>query len=264
MNRQTSVNPILYIIIMLAMVAMIIGGIVVLFPYIGKSENKKVTETGRQYLQELEARDVSAIDAELRRQATSEVTAGMDVWEKLNYYDTYIFGDSRCETFLWCGLKTEHVFAEKSATIKYIEDYIDTIASAKPGNIVLSYGMNDMGMYVYDPEHYWEDGDDYVEAYDMYINMIREVSPDSNIFINSIIPVQESALELQPRWEAVDEWNAAIKKYCEANDVGYIDANFIAYDYGDYFDDDGVHFYNQMILDDWGETILKAVEKKVY
>ena len=264
MKKQNSANPIISIIIMLAMIVMIIAGIVVLFPFIGKHENREVTARGRRYLQEQAEKDISVVDAELRRQSASSDTADMDVWEKLNYYDTYIFGDSRCETFLWCGLKTEHVFAEKSATIKIIEEYLDTVASARPGNIVLSYGMNDMGMYAYDPENYWEDGDAYVEAYDSYIKMIKEVSPDTNIYINSIIPVMDRALESQPRWAAVDEWNAALKKYCEENDVGYIDADFIAYDYGDYFDDDGVHFYNQMILDEWGEAILKAVEEKEY
>ena len=155
------------------------------------------------------------------------------------------------------------MFADKSTTIKYIGEHIEEIQNAKPKNLVLSFGMNDMGMYAYDPDNYWETGDDYVVAYNSYIEMIREVSPDTNIYINSIIPVLDVALESQPRWAAVDEWNAALEAYCAENDVGYIDTTFITYEYGDLFDDDGVHFYAQSALDAWGDAILEAVEERM-
>ena len=243
--------------------ALIILGVIVFIPGGRKNSHSEAVQQGISYVQSQEQRDVSHIDEAQRKQDLSAETEGMSLWEKLNYYDTYIMGDSRTEPFLWSGLKPEHVFADKSTTIKYIGEHIDDIASTQPGNLVLSFGMNDMGMYAYDPDNYWETGDDYVVEYDEYIDQIREVSPDTNIFINSIIPVLDVALESQPRWAAVDEWNAALEEYCAANDVGYIDTTFITYDYGDLFDDDGVHFYSQTALDAWGEAILDAIEDEM-
>ena len=264
MKNRNSVNPIFSIIIMLASVILIVLGIIVFIPFFGKTSSTETVQQGVQFLQEQEHKDITGIDSELRKQTAREDTEGMDLWEKLNFYDTYIMGDSRCEPFFWSGLQMEHVWAEKSATIKYIGEHIEEIAAARPGNLVLSFGMNDMGMYVYDPENYWETEADYVEAYDYYVNLIREASPDTNIYINSIIPVLDVALDSQPRWAYVDVWNAALQEYCSENDVGYIDTTFITYMYGDLFDDDGVHFYSQTVLDSWGEAILEEVENRVY
>ncbi|MBQ9031002.1 MAG: SGNH/GDSL hydrolase family protein [Parasporobacterium sp.] len=264
MRQRNSGNPFFTILIMLASVVMIVVGIIVFIPFSQRTGSTQQTAQGIASVRDMEARDISAVDSELRKQMASEETQDMDLWEKLNFYDTYIFGDSRCEPFFWSGLQVEHVFAEKSATVKYVGEHIDEIAAARPGNLVLSFGMNDMGMYAYDPANYWETGDDYVVAVDEYIRMIHEVSPDTNVYVNSIIPVLDFALDSQPRWAAVDEWNAALKAYCDESGNGYIDTTFIAYDYADLFDDDGVHFYSQTILDEWGEAILKAVEAKLY
>lgn len=263
MRKQRPVSKLNTGLVLLAQIVLIILGVIVFFPSGRKKSDPAVVQQGISYVQSQEQRDVSGIDTAMKKQDLSEETAGMDLWEKLNYYDTYIMGDSRTEPFLWSGLQTEHVFADKSTTIKYIGEHMEDIANAKPGNLVLSFGMNDMGMYAYDPDNYWETGDDYVIEYGEYIDQIREVSPNTNIYINSIIPVLDVALESQPRWAAVDEWNAALEEYCRNNDVGYIDTTYITEEYGDLFDDDGVHFYSQTVLDSWGESILEAVEKKM-
>ena len=264
MRQNSSNNPIFQLILLLVATVMIVLGIIVFIPFVKKKSNTQVTAQGRTYVSQLEQKDISTVDAELRKRTMMTNTDGMGLWEKLNYYDTYIMGDSRCEVFLWCGLQTEHVFAEKSTTIKYIAERIDDIRGSQPGNLVLSFGMNDLGMYVYDPDNYWETALDYVEAFDGYIQMIKEASPDTRIYINSIIPVQPQAIEMQYRWALVDEWNAALEKYCSGTDVTYIDTAFIAYDYADLFDDDGIHFYADSAIRSWGEAILDAVEQNMY
>jgi len=262
MSRKP-VSKLHMMILILAEAALIILGVIIFIPAGKKSSNQSVVQEGVDYVLQSQGKDESYIDASMKKADLSAETEGMNTWEKLNYYDTYIMGDSRTEPFFWSGLQVEHVYADKSTTIKYIGEHMEDIEQAKPGNLVLSFGMNDMGMYAYDPEHYWENGDDYVEEYAMYIDQIHEVSPDTNVYINSIIPVLDVALESQPRWAAVDEWNAALKAYCEANDVGWIDTTFITSEYGDLFDDDGVHFYSQTVLDAWGDAILEAVEERM-
>ena len=245
-------------------VLIIIGAVVLLLPSGVPRSSQTALSEGVSYLKAQENRDISGVDRELRMRVSMEALEGMDTWEKLDYFDTYIMGDSRTGIFIWSGINPDHVWAETSTTIKWIGEKIDLIADAKPGNLVLSFGMNDMGMYDYDPENYWDTAQDYVEEYKDYIAMIREVSPQTNIYINSIIPALEAGIERQPRWAMAPEWNAALKEFCDEYDIGYIDADYIAEEYGDYFEDDGVHFYLQAALDSWGETILEAVEEKEF
>lgn len=259
LKRSAIVNAILT---PLACVVLVIASaFILLLPSGTKSSDTAALATGISYIEGLESRDVSSVDRELRLRVTMDALEGMDTWEKLDYYDTYIMGDSRVEPFLWY-LKPEHVFADKSTTIKYIEERIDDIASAKPGNLVLSFGMNDIGMYEFEPEDYWETAEDYVEAYPYYIDLIREASPETNIYINSIIPALEAGIERQPRWILIPEWNEALRKFCESYGVGYIDTTYITDVYGEYFDDDGVHFYVQDAVTDWGESILSAIQEQ--
>ena len=242
----------------------IIGAVVLLLPSNPPRSSEAAVSAGVSYIKEQEARDISGVDRGLRMRVSMEALEGMNVWEKLDYFDTYIMGDSRTAVFIWSGMNPDHVWAENSTTIKWIEEKADLIENAKPGNLVLSFGMNDLGMYEFDPDNYWETAEDYVEAYKYYIDLIREVSPQTNIYINSIIPALEAGIERQPRWALAPEWNAALKEFCDGYDVGFIDVDYIADEYGDYFEDDGAHFYLQAALDDWGESILEAIEQKEF
>ena len=242
----------------------IFAAVALLLPSGRPREDEAALATGKTYMKALEGRDASAVDRDIRMRVSMEALEGMDLWEKLNYFDTYIMGDSRTGLFIWSGITPEHVWAETSTTIKFIEENIDLIRESRPGNLVLSFGMNDLGMYEFDPDNYWETAQDYVEAYRYYIDMIREASPETNIYINCIIPALDAGIERQPRWALVPEWNEALRQFCESYDVGYIDVAFIADEYGDYFEDDGVHFYLQAALDDWAQAILDAIEEKEF
>ena len=260
MNRRNSSNPISMILITLAMIALIVAGVIVFIPFAsGSGKHAGTVEQGISYLKAQEARDVAALDVQVKERRDPAETEGMTPWEIMDYYDTYIIGDSRVEVLYWAGIQMEHVFVEKNSTIRYLDERMDDIAAAHPANLVMSFGINDLGMYSYDRENYWETANEYIEELDLYIRTIRERSPGTNLYINSIIPVQDYILEVQPRWELIGEWNEALKAYCAENDIVYIDADFIADEFGEFFDDDGVHFYEQAAIDAWGETIADAI-----
>ena len=264
MNRNHSVNPIWMILVTLAMIILIVTGVLVFLPFTsGSGKNAGIVEQGISYLKSQEAKDISALDVQVKEKRDPAETEGMTSWEIMDYYDTYIIGDSRVEVLYWAGIQMEHVFVEKNSTIRYLDERMEDIAAAHPANLVMSFGINDLGMYTYDPDNYWETADDYIAELDTYIRTIRERSPGTNIYINSIIPVQDYILEVQPRWALIDEWNAALQQYCSENDLVYIDANYIADEFGEFFDDDGVHFYEQAAIDAWGETIADAIVKRM-
>ena len=252
---QSILTPLMCVLLIAA------GAAVFLIPSKTAVSNPAALASGISYMKELELQDVSSVDQELRLRVSMEALEGMSTWEKLDYFDTYIMGDSRTALFTWSGMNPDHIWAESSTTIKWVEEKLDLIASVRPGNLVLSFGMNDMGMYEFDPYDYWETAEDYVEACQYYIDLIREVSPETNIYINSIIPVQESGIERQPRWVMVPEWNAALREFCASYGVGFIDVDYLAYVYADDFQEDGVHFYVQAALEDWGDSILEVVEQ---
>ncbi|MBQ9032894.1 MAG: SGNH/GDSL hydrolase family protein [Parasporobacterium sp.] len=240
------------------------GAVVFLLPSGKPQSSREAVQDGVAYIKELETKDITEVDQELKLRVSMEALEGMDVWEKLDYFDTYIMGDSRTAIFNWSGINPDHIWAEASTTIKWIEEKKDLIENAKPKNLVLSFGMNDIGMYDTDPEHYWETAEDYVEAYRYYVDLIREVSPETHIYINSIVPALPAGIERQPRWAIAPEWNAALNEFCSAYGIGFIDVDYLADRYAEYYEADGVHLYYMDALNDWGESILEAVENKEF
>ena len=80
----------------------------------------------------------------------------------------------------------------------------------------------------------------FVSEYKSVLTQIKEEVPDAHIFVNSIFPVQEKALEEEPILEKIPEYNDALKELCDSQTVAFIDNTDLVSE--QYYEQDGIHF----------------------
>ena len=63
---------------------------------------------------------------------------------------------------------------------------------------------------------------------------------DAHIYVNSILPVQDNAIEEEPALENIAEYNTELEALCDKKQVGFIDNTDLVK--ASYYEDDGIHF----------------------
>ena len=110
----------------------------------------------------------------------------------------------------------------QSTTIYTIAELLEEVAERKPRVIVISYGINDVGLY-------HDDGvEKYMEDFAGLIKDLEEAVPGVTVYVNSIVPCLESEYERARNWMAIPAWNAYIKNYCAEHGIRYIDVTDLA------------------------------------
>ena len=175
------------------------------------------------------------------------------IWKTLKDYDTLIMGDSRAQCFLiYDFMDEQHCLVMHSTTIYTIRELLPDVEARKPHVIVISYGINDVGLY-------HDDGvEKYMADFAELIAQLQEVDPGVKIYVNSIIPCLESEYDRAPNWMAIPSWNEYIKNYCEEHDIGYIDITDLANEHRDLYIDDGVHLVEEF-YPYWGAVLAARI-----
>ena len=109
----------------------------------------------------------------------------------------------------------------------------ETVKKLKPRVIFLSYGSNDVEMYE-------ENVSTFIKEYKKVIKTLSEDLPNTKIFVNSIFPVRKDALEKQPAYAYIEEYNKRLQKMCDELQIAFLDNTDIART--EYFEEDGIHF----------------------
>ena len=244
--------------------------------------DKYMAQQGKQIVESLEAKDVSAVESHMRAlesEAASETarseeeTNGDDTGkteeqkareERLNklnsgeepigpqFADTLILGDSRTEGFILYGLlDTSQIICERGADIHSIEENMDTLVNLNPQNLILSYGLNDVIAYGGDVERFEEN-------YRSILESLKANLPQTRIFINSIFPVRENALEKNSSFQYIGDFNEALGRLCAEMGLGYIDNSGICETYADLYEPDGIHVSKEFYWEWMKEIILDA------
>lgn len=175
------------------------------------------------------------------------------IWKTLKDYDVLIMGDSRAQCFLIYDLMDEqHCLVMHSTTIYNIADNLEAVADRLPRVIVISYGINDAGLYHdYGVENYMKDFAGLIEE-------LRQADPGVRIYVNSILPARATEYGRAPNWMVIPEWNAYIKNYCEEHGIGYIDVSDVVAAHEDLYIDDGAHFQEEF-YPYWGAVMAATI-----
>ena len=99
--------------------------------------------------------------------------------------------------------------------------------------VFISIGENDVTATNGDTELF-------IEQYTEVLDQISKELPEANIFVNSIFPVQQKAIDEEPKLADIPAYNEALSGLCESREIGFIDNTELVQD--QYYEPDGQHF----------------------
>ncbi len=150
-----------------------------------------------------------------------DVFMGDSVTEALPYYDF---------------LQEENVYAKKGIHINDIKKEINKIEVKDPINIYLLYGLNDMAAI----STKW-----FIDEYRELIHSLEAKFPNSNIYVQSILPVLSKAegKESGISNEKINEYNSKLIDMAKEENVNFLNIASIPNDKNkNLYEPDGIHF----------------------
>lgn len=192
------------------------------------------TSAGVEYIKAEEAGDITAIEEKisLLEQQDGSGEDGRSIKERFS--GAVVLGDSVAEGFEeYDILNASSVAAEIGVHLDELDGQITKVKELSPGVLFLYLGMNDVTATN-------GDVDRFISEYKSVLTRIREEVPDAHIFVNSIFPVQEKALEEEPLLEKIPEYNDALKELCDSETVAFIDNTGLVSEQD--YEQDGIHF----------------------
>lgn len=191
------------------------------------------TEQGLSYIRAAESEDVTTIEQkinQLERQDGGEDSRSY----KEKFASSIVMGDSIAEGFSeYDVLNASSVVSKIGVHLYELEEQVQQAADLNPQVIFLALGMNDVIATA-------GDTDQFLEQYEAVVAQLREAVPNAHIYVNSIFPVQDSAIEKEPELAQISEYNTVLRQMCDDLQLGFIDNTDLVQE--QYYEEDGVHF----------------------
>ena len=181
------------------------------------------------------------------------------IWSLFENYA--VLGDSRAVGFSYYHfLRDDRVFAAGGNTIRDIPDLIKDLKAIAPATIYLCYGLNDTGV------GHWENGEEYGKELRSVFDKLKKALPDTQIVASSILPATEAALQANPVWRKIPDFDKALEQACKEKGVIYVDNSELVEKYmSTLYDEDGVHlrpaFYPMWAKNLYMATVLAHIEQ---
>lgn len=191
------------------------------------------TEQGLSYIRAAESEDITTIEQkinQLERQDGGEDSRSY----KEKFASSIVMGDSIAEGFSeYDVLNASSVVSKIGVHLYELEEQVQQAADLNPQVIFLALGMNDVIATA-------GDTDQFLEQYEAVVAQLREAVPNAHIYVNSIFPVQDSAIEKEPELAQISEYNTVLRQMCDDLQLGFIDNTDLVQE--QYYEEDGVHF----------------------
>lgn len=236
--------------------------IIVVIVIIGKNikagnELKAEVEQGVSVVKQLETASVAEIESKISlaeaEKALAESIANAASGQEVSLLDRFananavVIGDSQALALsVYNILSTSNVLAKISQHAKDSDEYINNAISLNASYVFMTYGMNDLGIY--------SNGTQFADAYGAQLEKIRQGLPNAQVFVTSIFPAQQSAINKQPWLNAdnLNDFNTALKAKTEELGMVYIDCNNLVEE--QYYEPDGEHF-TKSFYSTWARTM---------
>ena len=185
--------------------------------------------------------DVSKADKKIKELETQERETEQDAEEQPaseKFADCLVLGDSITQGLYEYGvLDQANVQADRGAGVsagdnEKLADHIARAKEMKPSVLFLSYGMNDVGAQN-------GEADGFIKAYRPVIRDLKKSLPDTKIYVNSILPTAQIAIDQNSVYAKIPEFNQKLKKLCEKEKVTFIDNTELVKQ--EYYAGDGIH-----------------------
>ena len=188
------------------------------------------TKEGLAIIKAAEKENVKDIEKKINKLDTKDKLESQEASDEINYKSLFsssvVMGDSISEAFTeYDLLNASSVVAKIGVELDELDDQIKTVADINPQVIFLSYGMNDVIA---------------TNGYKAVIDQLRKKLPDTTLYVNSIFPVSAAKQEEKPVFQKIPEYNAALQKMCDENQIAFLDNTSLVSD--TYYEEDGIHF----------------------
>ncbi|WP_461614557.1 GDSL-type esterase/lipase family protein [Clostridium sp. Marseille-QA1073] len=160
----------------------------------------------------------------------------VEIDNKEFFKNAVFMGDSITESLgFYEFLDESRVIAAKGHTVIQAQKDVDKVASLLPENIFILFGMNDLETGI--------DGQQFAKNYADLIHMLKEKLPKVNIYIHSILPINEEAQKEDPLLAntRVDEFNNALINMAQKEEVNYFNIAPLLKEHKDLYEPDGKH-----------------------
>lgn len=216
-------------------------------------ENAEISE-GVEALKDLESVQVSNIEKKIddmsRKDEVKEEENTKSVKEV--FENTVFMGDSLTEPLSFYNILNDGsvVGIKGRDVIKARKKDIETVVSLNPEKIVMMYGMNDLLLF--------NNSKDFISNYEKLINDIKKRLPNTVLYVNSVFPVQEKAIQRDKAFNKEEGFNEALQEMCKRLEIKYIDTRDMITE--SKYEPDGIHlkasFYNPWLRRIQGEINL--------
>ena len=224
--------------VMLAVLIFVIGGIIVA---VRLNNPKEDTARGTKVLTEMNNVDVAKVNKKIQKLEEAERKAKQEADERPaseKFADCLVIGDSITQGLYEYGVLDQgNVQADRGTGVsrignQKIDEHIAKAKEMKPSALFLAYGMNDVGA---------QNGDakGFAKAYKPVIEELKKALPDTRIYVNSVLPAAQSAVDETPAFAKIPEFNKKLKKLCEKEEVTFIDNTDLVKQ--EYYANDGIH-----------------------
>lgn len=219
------------------------------------------TAEGLEFIQKAETTDITMIENKI---ASLEMNTGITDEEKEDSSDirsikekfdsSVIMGDSIAMGFSEYGvLNSSSVVAEIGASIQnedVVKAQIKKVKEMNPQMLFLCYGINDIKNDSMTDKKF-------VNNYKKIIVYIQKELPNTKIFVNSIFPVQNIAIEEEENYKEIDTYNKKLGELCDDMQIAFLDNTELVS--GQDYEEDGIHFVPGF-YEEWAEKIIEVAE----
>ncbi|MBU5437780.1 hypothetical protein KQI42_07160 [Tissierella sp. MSJ-40] len=163
-----------------------------------------------------------------------------DIDYKDIFYNDVFIGDSITDSLSFYGfIEEKNVIAKLGLTTVQGKEKIEEVKKVAPTNIYMLFGTNDILTGI--------DSEKFTHNYLQLIQLLKEKLPDVNIYVQSIFPISSNINKKKPLLtnDHIDEFNEALIKMCENENINYVDIASILKNEDNPFEPDGIHLkYN--------------------
>ena len=214
---------------------------------------------GEKKLKELEKRDVQEIDEKIKKLEEEEEKAREERKNRTieeRFADCLILGDAVCQgIYEYECLDAGIVSAGQNLCVAApdetgLTDMLLQAAADAPKKIFLVLGRGDI-------ETRGEEAEDFAEAYKGMLDSLKESLPDSEIYVNSILPVSEETAGENEAYALIPEYNRKLSELCESMKLIFIDNTEFMKE--EYYEEDKAHM-TAAFYSDWISYMAEQTE----
>ena len=216
-------------------IVLIVLAAVLLVRGIGKLMDRSVdTTAGLEYIRGEENGNVTEIETKISQLEQQETGEEDERSIKEKFAMSVVLGDSIPNGFVEFDiLNASNVKAQIGAHLTQLDSQIEEAKAFSPLVVFISIGENDVTATK-------GDADLFIRQYTEVLDQISKELPGANVFVNSIFPVRQNAIEKEPYLENIPAYNEALSELCGSREIGFIDNTELVQD--QYYEPDGQHF----------------------